>query len=134
MSLPPVQSDASSLKSKSGLKRIAAAAGYSVEGLRTAWRAEHAFRQEVVLFAIASGIALFLPVPATHKLLLIGVMVLVLIVELVNSALEAIVDRVSLERHPLSKAAKDLGSAAVCLALLLAGATWAVIVLPVLLG
>lgn len=130
---PRVPSGVSSFKSKSGLKRIAAAAGYSVEGLRTAWRNEHAFRQEVALFAIAALIALLLPVPAAHKLLLIGTLVLVLIVELLNSAIEAVVDRVSLERHPLSKTAKDLGSAAVCLALLLAGAAWAVIVLPILL-
>ena len=126
----PAEPGVSSFKSKSGLKRIAAAAGYSIEGFRTAWRGEHAFRQELVLLAVATVVAFLLPVPATHRLLLIGVVVLVLIVELLNSAIEAIVDRVSLERHPLSKNAKDLGSAAVCLALLLAGATWAVIVVP----
>lgn len=75
-------------------------------------------------------IALLLPLPALQKLALIAVLILVLIVELLNSAIEAVVDRVSFEHHPLSKNAKDFGSAAVFLALALAGVTWAVIVLP----
>jgi diacylglycerol kinase (ATP) len=75
-------------------------------------------------------VALALPVRAFEKLMLIGVFVLVLIVELLNSAIEAVVDRVSLERNPLSKNAKDLGSAAVFLTLSLAAATWIVILLP----
>ena len=83
---------------------------------------------------IATIAAILLPVPALQKLLLIGVFVLVLIVELLNSAIEAVVDRVSLERNPLSKNAKDLGSAAVMLALFLAGATWLVILWPLLVG
>ena len=141
MSLPPASDGdspaepaSSTFKSKSGLRRIAAATRYSIEGFRTAWRGEHAFRQELLLLAVATGVAFLLPVPAVLRLLLIGVVVLVLIVELLNSAIEAIVDRVSLETHPLSKAAKDLGSAAVCLALMLAGATWAVIVAPLVFG
>lgn len=77
-------------------------------------------------------IALMLPISALEKLLLIGVLVFVLIVELLNSGLEAVVDRVSLEFNPLSKMAKDFGSAAVMLSLLLAAATWAVIVWPLL--
>lgn len=77
-------------------------------------------------------IALLLPVSTLEKLALIGVLMLVLIVELMNSSIEAIVDRVSLERHPLSKNAKDLGSAAVFLAMSMAFVTWLVIVLPVL--
>jgi len=72
-------------------------------------------------------VAMLLPISAFQKLALIGVLVLVLIVELINSAIEAVVDRVSLERHPLSKNAKDFGSAAVLLSCLLAGATWAVV-------
>lgn len=120
-------------KSKSGAKRIFAAFFYSIAGLKAAWKNEHAFRQEVALVVPAVIVALLLPVSALEKLMLIGVLVMVLIVELVNSAIEAIVDRVSLERHPLSKNAKDFGSAAVLLALLLAIATWAVIVLPLLL-
>ncbi|HEX8604436.1 MAG TPA: diacylglycerol kinase [Pseudoduganella sp.] len=117
----------SEFKSKGGLRRILAACSYSRDGLQTAWRHEHAFRQELILFTVAAVVALGLPVSAFQKLALIAVMVLVLIVELINSAIEAIVDRVSLERHPLSKNAKDLGSAAVMLACLLAGATWAVV-------
>jgi diacylglycerol kinase (ATP) len=122
----------SEFKSKSGVKRIFAAFFYSLAGFKAAWKNEHAFRQEVVLLVPAIVIALLLPVSALEKLMLIGVLVLVLIVELLNSAIEAIVDRVSLERHPLSKNAKDLGSAAVMLTLLLAAATWGVIVLPLL--
>jgi diacylglycerol kinase (ATP) len=122
----------SEFKSKSGVKRIYAAFFYSMEGFRTAWRIEYAFRQELLLALPAVIIALLLPVAALEKLALIAVLILLLIVELINSAIEAVVDRISLERHPLSKNAKDFGSAAVFLALLLAGATWAVIVLPLL--
>ena len=114
-------------KSKSGLKRIFSAFFYSLDGLKAAWRGEHAFRQELGLFAAGTVIALLLRVSAFEKLVLIGVLLLVLIVELINSALEAVVDRVSLERHELSKNAKDFGSAAVLLTCLLAFATWAVV-------
>ena len=117
-------------KSKSGVKRIFAAFFYSVEGFKSAWQNEHAFRQELILVVFATIVALLLQVSALEKLMLIGVFVLVLIVELLNSAIEAVVDRVSLERNPLSKNAKDFGSAAVFLSLTLAAATWAVIVLP----
>lgn len=114
-------------KSKSGLKRIFSAFFYSLDGLKAAWRHEHAFRQELALFVVGTVIALLLRISAFEKLVLIGVLVLVLIVELINSALEAVVDRISLERHPLSKNAKDFGSAAVLLAVLLALASWAVV-------
>ena len=117
----------SEFKSKSGLKRIFSAFFYSLEGLQTAIRSEHAFRQELVVFVVGTIAALLLPVSAFQKLVLIGCMVIVLIVELINSAIEAVVDRVSLERHPLSKNAKDFGSAAVLLACLLSGATWLVV-------
>lgn len=117
----------SEFKSKSGLKRIFSAFFYSLDGLQAAWRQEHAFRQELILVVIGSIIALLLPVSAFEKLLMIAVLVLMLIVELLNSAIEAVVDRVSLERHALSKNAKDFGSAAVLLTFLLAVATWAVI-------
>ena len=117
----------SEFKSKSGLKRITAAFFYSVDGLKSAWRHEHAFRQELILLVVGAAIALALRISAFEKLMLIGVLVLVLIVELINSAIEAVVDRVSLERHPLSKNAKDFGSAAVLLAVLLAMAAWAVV-------
>ncbi len=124
------QHQISEFKSKSGVKRIFGAFFYSIEGFKAAWRNEHAFRQELLLLVAASIVALLLPVSALEKLMLIGVFVLVLIVELINSAIEAVVDRVSLERNPLSKNAKDLGSAAVFLTLSLAAATWIVIVLP----
>ena len=117
----------SEFKSKSGLKRIFSAFFYSMDGLKSAWRHEHAFRQELVLFIVATAIALALRISAFEKLVLIAVMVLILIVELINSAIEAVVDRISLERHPLSKNAKDFGSAAVLLACLLAAATWGVV-------
>lgn len=120
----------SEFKSKSGLKRILSAFFYSMDGLRTAWRYEHAFRQELVI--TVSGIvgALLIPVTLLERVILIGVLLLVLIVELLNSAIEAAVDRVSLERNPLSKNAKDLGSAAVMLSMLMAAIAWALIALP----
>lgn len=124
----------SEFKSKSGLRRILSALGYSIAGFKSAWRMEHAFRQELFVVVIATIAAFLLPVVAWQKLLLIGVFVLVLIVELINSAIEAVVDRVSLERNPLSKNAKDFGSAAVLLTLLLAAATWLVILWPVFAG
>jgi diacylglycerol kinase (ATP) len=117
----------SEFKSKSGLKRVLSAFFYSVDGFKSAWRNEHAFRQELTLFVPAGVIAMLLPISAFQKLALIAVLIFVLIVELINSAIEAVVDRVSLERHPLSKNAKDFGSAAVLLSCILAGATWAVV-------
>lgn len=117
----------SEFKSKSGLKRILSAFFYSIDGLKSAWKHEHAFRQELGLCVAGTLVALALKVSAFEKLVLIAVLVLVLIVELINSAIEAVVDRISLERHPLSKNAKDFGSAAVLLACLLAAATWAVV-------
>lgn len=123
----------SEFKSKSGFKRILTAFSYSMAGFQSAWRHEHAFRQELMLMVVATIAALILPVSAFEKLLLIGVFVLTLIVELMNSAIEAVVDRISLERHPLSKNAKDFGSAAVLLTLLLAAATWLVILWPLIL-
>jgi diacylglycerol kinase (ATP) len=124
----------SEFKSKSGLKRIFSAFGYSMAGFKSAWRSEHAFRQELFVVVIATIAALLFPIPAWQKLLLIAVFVLVLIVELINSAIEAVVDRVSLERNPLSKNAKDFGSAAVLLTLMLAVATWLVILWPLFAG
>ena len=117
----------SAFKSRSGWRRIAGALRYSLAGLRSAWKHEHAFRQELCVVLPATVVALLLPVAALEKLLLVATMVLVLVVELLNSAIEAVVDRVSLERHPLSKNAKDFGSAAVMLAVLLSAAAWAVV-------
>jgi diacylglycerol kinase (ATP) len=117
----------SAFKSKSGLSRIAGAMRYSLQGLASAWKHEHAFRQELWVIVPATIAALLLPVSAIEKLLLVGSMVLVLVVELLNSAIEAVVDRISLERHPLSGNAKDFGSAAVMLTVLLSAAAWAVV-------
>ncbi len=119
----------SEFKSKSGLKRIFSALLYSIDGFKSAWRNEHAFRQELVLVVLGIVIALALPVSAFEKLMMIAVLLLILVVELINSAIEAVVDRVSLERHSLSKNAKDFGSAAVLLTFVIALATWVVILL-----
>lgn len=122
----------SEFKSSRGLARVVAASRYSLQGLAFAWTSEPAFRQELLVAVPAMCAAMLLPLATLERLALIGVLVLVLVVELINSAIEAVVDRVSLERHPLSRAAKDLGSAAVFLSLLFALATWAMLVLPLL--
>jgi len=124
----------SEFKSKKGLARIVAASRYSMQGLTLAWKSEHAFRQELVVSAPAAVIAFLLPVSDLEKLALIAALALVLIVELLNSAIEAVVDRISLERHPLSKNAKDLGSAAVFIAVTLAAFIWGVILTPLIAG
>ena len=105
-------------KGKTGLRRIWHALLYSLAGLSAAFRHESAFRQEVPAAVVFIPLALLLDVSPVSKALLIASVMLVLIVELLNSAIEAIVDRVSLEQHPLSKRAKDIGSAAVFLSLL----------------
>ena len=117
----------SQFKSKSGLKRIVAAFSYSMDGFKAAWRNEHAFRQEMLVTVIGTVTALSMKISAFEKLMLVAVLVFVLVVELINSALEAVVDRVSLEPHPLSKNAKDLGSAAVALSIAIALAAWGVV-------
>jgi diacylglycerol kinase (ATP) len=122
----------SEFKSKSGFKRIFSAMFYSIDGFRAAWKHEHAFRQELMIAVPGIVIALFLLVTSLERLALIAVLLLVLIIELLNSAIEAVVDRVSLDRNPLSKNAKDLGSAAVMLAFFLALATWGIIVGPLI--
>ena len=122
----------SEFKSKSGFKRIFSAVFYSIDGFRAAWKHEHAFRQELMIAVPGIVSAFFLPVTSLERLALIAVLLLVLIIELLNSAIEAVVDRVSLDRNPLSKNAKDLGSAAVMLAFFLALATWGSLVGPLI--
>ena len=122
----------SEFKSTKGLKRIFSALFYSFDGLKSAWKNENAFRQELMVVIPGIIIAFFLPVSAIQKLLLIAVLVWIIIIELINSAIEAVVDRVSLERNPLSKNAKDFGSAAVLLTCIVAVATWFVILYPLL--
>ena len=104
-------------KGKTGLRRVWNAMFYSIEGLRAAYRHEDTFRQEVLLAALLIPLALFLPASGSAKALMIASVLLVLIVELLNSAVEATVDRVSLEHHRLAKRAKDIGSAAVMMSL-----------------
>ncbi len=111
-------------KGRTGLDRIVRAAGHSVAGLRCAFSQESAFRQELVLALVLLPAAFWVGRDWVQIALLGAAVVLVLIVELLNSAIEHTVDRISLERHPLAKQAKDLGSAAVLLALLLCGAIW----------
>ena len=104
-------------KGKTGLRRVWNALFYSVDGIRAAYRHEDAFRQEVLLALFLLPIALFMPTTGIGKALFMGSVLLVLIVELLNSAVEATVDRISLENHRLAKRAKDIGSAAVLLSL-----------------
>ena len=117
-------------KSRGGLRRIRNAALYSRDGLRDAWRHEAAFRQELLLVAVLLPLGLYLGDNGIERALLVGSLLLILIVELLNSAVEAGVDRVSAEHHDLSKRAKDLGSAAVMLALANAAVVWGLTLLP----
>lgn len=117
-------------KSTGGLLRIARAFGYSLQGLGAAWRQEAAFRQETVLAAILMPLGLWLGDTAIERLLLAGAPMLVLVVELLNSAIEALADAISTEHHPLLGRAKDIGSAAVLIALINVLATWSLVLLP----
>lgn len=114
----------SPFKSQRGIKRIAKAMHYSRLGLQHAWRYEAAFRQELMLLLVAIGPAIWLSQSVLHFVLLTGALVFVLVVELFNSALEAVADAVTLEPHPLIGRAKDLGSAAVFLAFVIAAMVW----------
>jgi diacylglycerol kinase (ATP) len=111
-------------KSKGGLGRVFKAAGYSLNGLRAALRYEAAFRQELLLVLLMAPAAFWVGQDAIQIILLLSALVLVLIVELLNSAIEAVADAVTLENNELVGRAKDLGSAAVLLSLLSAGALW----------
>lgn len=111
-----------------GLARVGRAIGYSLEGLRAAWRSEAAFRQEAIGAMVLVPLAFLIPVPLPLRAALAASVLLVLVVELLNSAIEAAIDRISTERHALSKRAKDTGSAAVLVAIAIAAITWAAIV------
>lgn len=111
-------------KSNNGIKRIIRAAGFSAKGLRSACYHEAAFRQELALSAVLIPLAFWLDVDLVQRLLMVSSIVLVLIVELLNSAIEAVVDRIGPEHHELSGRAKDIGSAAVLLALILVAYIW----------
>jgi diacylglycerol kinase (ATP) len=111
-------------KGRTGLRHIWNATRYSMDGLHAAFRHEHAFRLEVMLAVVLIPSALLLPAPGYGKALMVASVLLVLVVELLNSAVEATVDRISLEHHALAKRAKDIGSAAVMLALVNVPAVW----------
>ena len=114
-------------KGKTGLVRLWNAFGYSLAGFRAAYKHEDAFRQEVLLAAILIPLALWLPVSSLGKALMIGSVLLVIMVELLNSAVEATVDRISLENHALAKRAKDIGSSAVLVSLLNVIVVWTLV-------
>jgi diacylglycerol kinase (ATP) len=107
-----------------GPGRVVRALGYSLHGLASAWRTEGAFRQEVLAAAVLIPLGWLAPVSTGERVLLIGSVLLVMVVELLNSSLESAIDRISLEPHPLSKKAKDTGSAAVFMAILCAVFVW----------
>lgn len=121
------QNKESPFKGKTGLQRVWNALHYSLDGLKAAYRHESAFRQETWLAVLLIPLALCLPVSAIGKALMVGSVLLVLIVELLNSAVEAVVDRVSLEKHHLAKRAKDAGSAAVLIALFNVALVWGLV-------
>ncbi len=120
----PSATTANPQKSRTGLHRIWHAAGYSIAGLRAGW-GEKAFRQEAIAALFLLPLAFWLGRGWVEVALLAGAVVLVLIVELLNTGIEAAIDRIGPEWHDLSKRAKDMGSAAVLLALLLCGGIWA---------
>ena len=117
-------------KGRKGLTRLWNALGYSRDGLAAAWKNETAFREEILLAAIAIPLAIFLGNSGVDRALLVGSILLILIVEILNSAVEAVVDKASPERHELAKRAKDMGSAAVLLSLINAAAVWACVLWP----
>jgi len=116
-------------KGKTGLLRLCNAFGYSLAGFRAAYKHEDAFRQEVLLAAILIPLAFWLPAGLIGKALMIGSVLLVIIVELLNSAVEATVDRISLDSHDLAKRAKDIGSSAVLVSLINVIVIWGLVLL-----
>jgi diacylglycerol kinase (ATP) len=117
-------------KGKTGLRRLWNAFGYSLAGFRAAYKHEDAFRQEVLLAIVLIPLALWVPVGNLGKALMIGSVLLVIIVELLNSAIEATVDRISLENHDLAKRAKDIGSSAVLVSLINVMVVWGLMLWP----
>ncbi|MBF1165663.1 MAG: diacylglycerol kinase [Dechloromonas agitata] len=117
--------DFEEFKGKQGLTRLINALGYSKDGLSAAWKNEAAFREEVLLAAVTLPLAFYLGQTGIERALLAGSILFILIVEILNSAVEAVVDKASPEKHELAKRAKDMGSAAVLLSLLNAAVIWA---------
>jgi diacylglycerol kinase (ATP) len=122
----------SEFKSLGGPKRIFNALRYSMQGLSHALKHEAAFRQELAMVLPFAAVALWLPLPLIEKVLLAALAVAVLVVELLNSAIEATVDRISLDRHPLAGRAKDLGSAAVFLTIAMFAIAWVLLAGPLI--
>ena len=116
-------------KGKTGLNRLINALKYSIAGTLAACKHEDAFRQEVFLFLILAPIALFLSNIPSERALMIGSLILIIIIELLNSAVEATVDRISIKHHKLAKRAKDIGSAAVFFSLINAVIIWVIILI-----
>ncbi len=119
----------SPFKGKTGIRRIFSALGYSLDGLDSAWRNEAAFRQVALLALCGIVLSLFLSLPVWGRAVIVGSHMATLIVELLNSAIEAAVDHTSLEHHELAKRAKDLGSAAQLASLVNLAAMWGVVLL-----
>lgn len=117
----------SPFKGKTGLKRLVNAFGYSIEGFKSAFKNEDAFRQELILAIILIPTGILIGENGFQKALLVSSILAVLIVELLNSGIEATVDRISLEKNSLAKRAKDIGSAAVFLTIVNAILTWLII-------
>ena len=120
----------SPFKGKTGIRRLVNAFFYSCSGLADAFRHESAFRQEVLLAAILIPTALVIPATVVERALLIASVLLVIIVELLNTSVEVAIDRISFDHHSLSKRAKDIGSAAVFMSLVLLATVWGLIVIP----
>jgi diacylglycerol kinase (ATP) len=121
---------AQEFKGKKGLTRLWNALGYSRDGIAAAWRHEAAFREEILLATIAIPLAFYLGKNGVDRALLVGSIILILIVEILNSAVEAVVDKASPEKHDLAKRAKDMGSAAVLFSLINAAVVWACVLWP----
>ena len=128
----PYHIDQNTHKGNRGVARAWHAAKNSWCGLVYAFKEESAFRQELTLFALLTPIACILPIALLEKSLLVSSLVMVLVIELLNSSVEAAIDRISFEHHDLSKRAKDFGSAAVMLALVVAALLWAAVCIPLL--
>lgn len=116
-------------KGKTGLRRLINALGYSLAGLKAAYKNEDAFRQETVMATVLIPLALYLGTSPMMRAMMIGAVLLVMIVELLNSSIEATVDRISLENHRLAARAKDIGSAAVLMSLVNLAVVWGLLLL-----
>ena len=117
-------------KGTSGVQRILNATSYSLAGFKAAFQNEAAFRQIILINLLLIPLSFFMPVSRVEQVLMIVVCLLAIIVELINSAIEAVVDRVSMAQHPLSKNAKDMGSAAQFVALAIIALTWGACLIP----